>query len=43
MMIRDGIKRSANKDCFLQASFLIQLNLKGLDQVSPSKVVIDTK
>jgi hypothetical protein len=43
MMIRAGMKRSTNKYCFLQVSFLIQLDLKSLDPVRPSKVVKDTK
>ena len=43
MMIRDGMKRSANKYCFLQASFLIQLDLKSLNLVRASKVVKDVK
>ena len=43
MMIRDGMKRSANKYCFLQVSFLIQLDLKSLNLVRASKVVKDVK
>lgn len=43
MMIRAGMKRSTNKYCFLQVSFLIQLDLKSLDPVRPSRVVKDTK
>jgi len=43
MMIRAGMKRSANKYCFLQASFLIQLDLKSLNLVRASKVVKDVK
>ena len=43
MMIRAGMKRSTNKYCFLQVSFLIQLDLKSLDPVRASKVVKDAQ
>ena len=43
MKSRDGMKYSENKHCFYKRLFLIQLDLKSLDPVRPSKVVKDAK